>query len=74
MKQLTLEESIIPYADEVMDRARERANDEGASLWTLRHHELIREEWLAAYPDCDELSREVLDAACARSPTTEGDN
>lgn len=66
-RQPTLAEGVLPYADEVMALAREAANEEGARLWSLRHHELIRQEWLRAYPDCDETSREILDEAVARA-------
>ena len=58
--QPTLAEGILPLADEVMEKARGRALDEGCELWSPRHYEILREEWVAAYPDVDERSLEAL--------------
>ena len=70
--QVSLSEGALPLADEVMDLAYERALSEGHTRWSLRHFEILREEWLRAYPDIDQISRDELDAEVREAESVQG--
>lgn len=74
MKQRTLDDATFPDADEVMTLARQRTHAEGHMLWTPRHYEILREEWLRAYPHADAESiaalRHRTDRECSHESQT----